>query len=188
MTESLPEELRQLLAQIDDCERRADAIIAGMTDDSVNARPAPGTGWSVAQCLHHLAVINQFYLRGYLAAVQAAAHEGRKFNGLRPTLIGRRFAESMEPPVKMRIKARPVAQPAPTIARDQLVPLFKASHDAYRELVNASATTDINRVIVPNPFYPVIRMRVSTILLIVPAHDRRHLWQAENVKRELARS
>jgi hypothetical protein len=186
MSQNLPEELQQLLVQIDECERRAEAIVAGMTDESVNARPAPGTGWSVAQCLHHLAVINQFYLRGHLAAVQAAAHHGRKFDGLRPTLFGRRFAQSMEPPVKRRIKAQAVAQPAPTMPRDQLVPLFKASHDAYRQLVTASAATDINRVIVPNPFFHVIRMRISTILLIVPAHDRRHLWQAENVKRELA--
>ena len=186
MTQTLPEELRQLLLQIDDCERGAEAIVAGMSDESVNARPAPGTGWSVAQCLHHLAVINEFYLRGCLAVVQVAAHEGRRFDGLRPTLFGRRFVESMEPPVRTRIKARPVAEPAPTMPRDQLVPLFKASHDGYRQLVIASAATDINRVIMPNPFFRVIRMRLSTILLIIPAHDRRHLWQAENVKRALS--
>jgi hypothetical protein len=188
MSQTLPEELRQLLLQIDDAERRAEAIVAGMSDDSVNARPASDMGWSVAQCLHHLAVINEFYLRGCLAVVQAAAHDGRRFDGLRPTLFGRRFVESMEPPVRTRIKARPVAQPAPTMPRDQLVPLFKASHDGYRQLVTASATTDVNRVIVWNPFFRIIRMRMSTILLIIPAHDRRHLWQAENVKRGLTGS
>ena len=38
MTQTLPEELRQLLLQIDDCERGAEAIVAGMSDESVNAK------------------------------------------------------------------------------------------------------------------------------------------------------
>ncbi|MEX2663206.1 MAG: hypothetical protein WD227_14850 [Vicinamibacterales bacterium] len=39
----------------------------------------------------------------------------------------------------------------------------------------------MNRATFQNPFIPVIRMRVSTGLHVVAAHDRRHLWQAEQV-------
>jgi hypothetical protein len=32
-----------------------------------------------------------------------------------------------------------------------------------------------------NPFIRVAPLRIATALLVVPAHDRRHLWQARQV-------
>ena len=60
----LPAELQSLIDQIDECERTAERLLADMDDDRVN-QPPPYGGWSVAQCLDHLAVINEFYLRGW---------------------------------------------------------------------------------------------------------------------------
>jgi hypothetical protein len=71
------------------------------------------------------------------------------------------------------------------VSREEIVDAYKSSHDAYRALVRASADVDVNRVKGPNPFFKFIPMRVSTVLKIIPAHDRRHLWQAGNVKRAL---
>jgi hypothetical protein len=56
------------------------------------------------------------------------------------------------------------------------------SHTRYRELVRLCADMDPNRVLVANPFLKWIPMRVSTVVLVIPAHDRRHLWQARNVR------
>jgi hypothetical protein len=50
-----------------------------------------------------------------------------------------------------------------------------------RQMIAAAADVDINRATLPNPFLGIVRMRVSTALLVIPAHDRRHLWQAEQV-------
>jgi hypothetical protein len=75
--------------------------------------------------------------------------------------------------------------PRPNIPLEGLVEAFRRSHDPYRELVQASAHVDVNRVTGPNPFFKIIPMRVSTVLRVIPAHDRRHLWQAANVKRAL---
>jgi DinB superfamily len=184
---ALPQELQRLLHEIDQCERDAETLVADLDDASVNWRPPPGGGWSVAQCLHHLAVINEFYLRECRSYVNAGRQAGRRFAGLHPTIWGRSFVRWLEPPVRMKSKAAPVAQPAPSIPRDQLLPLFKASHNEYRALVHDCADVDVNRVIMPNPFITSVRMRMATILLVIPAHDRRHLWQARRVK-ELLRA
>ena len=182
----LPRELQGLLDEIDHCERDAASLVADLDDASVNWRP-PGGGWSVAQCLHHLAVINEFYLRECRSYLNAGRQAGHAFAGLQPTMWGRAFVRWLEPPVRMKSKAAPVAQPAPSIPRDQLLPLFKASHDEYRALVHDCADVDVNRVTMPNPFLTRVRMRMATILLVIPAHDRRHLWQARKVK-ELLRA
>jgi DinB family protein len=181
-TSGLPTELQRLLDEIDRCERDADSLVADLDDATVNWRPPPGGAWSVAQCLHHLAVINEFYLRDCRSYVKAGRHAGWSFAGLHPTMWGRSFVWWLEPPAKMKTKAASVAQPAPSIPRDQLLPLYKASHAEYRALVHDCADVDVNRVIMPNPFLKSIRMRMATILLVVPAHDRRHLWQAKQVK------
>lgn len=177
----LPGELQRLLDEIDQCEHDAETLIADLNDATVNWQP-PGGGWSVAQCLHHLAVINQFYLRECRSFVRAAPPSARPFADLNPTLPGRWFVSWLEPPVRAKVKAQSVAQPAPSMPRDQLVPLFKKSHDEYRALVRDCADVDVNRVTMPNPFFKQVRMRMATILLIIPAHDRRHLWQARKVK------
>jgi hypothetical protein len=51
-----------------------------------------------------------------------------------------------------------------------------------RQVIAAAADVDINRATLPNPFLRIVRLRVSTALMVLAAHDRRHLWQAEQVR------
>lgn len=182
----LPTELRELLDQIDACEKEAVSLVADLDEESVNRRPPPGTAWSVAQCLDHLTVMNGFYLRDVKAHVDRARAAGiAPFAGLGPTPPGRWFVASMEPPPRFKMKARRQVMPHARFALADVLPSYIASLATYRELVHACAAVDVNRVVLPNPFFKQIRMRVSTMLLIIPAHDRRHVWQAGVVKGEL---
>ena len=181
----LPAELQSLIDQIDACEREAERLVADMDDGSVN-RPPPSGGWSVAQCLEHLALMNEFYLRGWQRAVEEAARAERgPFAGLRPTLAGRWFAKSLEPPAKMKTKAIPAVTPGPRFTAVEVLRRYKDSHEGYRRLVRSAVAVDVNRIVRPNAIVNRVRMRLATVLLIIPAHDRRHLWQAANVKRAL---
>jgi len=181
----LPLELQRLLDDIASSERRAEALVADLSDRSVNWSPLSGS-WSVAQCLNHLAVTNVFHVRGLLARVQAARASGvQPFTGLRPSAFGKWFIGTLEPPPKFKARAPTAVVPGAEFRRDDLVPAFKASHEDYRALVHASADVDTNRIIINNPFFNRVRMRLSTALLVIPTHERRHLWQAENVKRAL---
>lgn len=181
----LPAELQFLIEQIDACESEAERLVADMDDDSVNCSPPKG-GWSVAQCLEHLALMNEFYLRGWQDAVHDAARAQRgPFAGLRATFMGRWFAKSLEPPVRMKAKAVAAALPGPRCTRDAVLSRYKASHEGYRHLVRSAAAVDVNLIVRPNAIVNRVKMRLSTVLLVIPAHDRRHLWQAANVKRAL---
>jgi hypothetical protein len=179
----LPNELRDLLDQIEACERTAARLVVDMTGETIN-RPPPGGGWSVAACLEHLVLMNDFYLRGWQDAVQeASARAPGPFRGLRPTPIGRWFAKSLEPPARMKAKAIADVTPRTRWGPDEILARYKASHDGYRHLVRSSAAVDVNRIVRPNAIVTQVKMRLATVLLVIPAHDRRHLWQAANVKR-----
>ncbi len=185
-SDPLPPELQSLLDVIAASEHEAAAIVADLSDEEVNWQERPGQSWSVAQCLDHLSTINRYYSTGFARRLDEArgAAAGR-FRGLSPTAVGRWFVNMQEPPVRRRMKAPAVAVPKSNLPRARLVEAFVRSHDLYRGMVESAAHVDVNSVIAPNPFLKFVRMRMSTVLLIVPAHDRRHLWQAQNVKRAL---
>jgi hypothetical protein len=183
----LPDELQRLLDQTDASEREAEALVSDLSEADVNWQAQPGLTWSVAQCLDHLTVMNEFYLRTFPALIdQARQRGGGRFAGLSPTAMGRLFiANVIEPPPRFKTKTPKQAVPRSNLTRAQLVPNFKASHEIYRQMVQSAAEVDVNAITGPNPFFNLVKMRVSTVLLIIPAHDRRHLWQAGNVKRSL---
>lgn len=181
----LPRELQQLLDAVDAAERQAETLVGDVSQEEVNWQPSP-TSWSIAQCLDHLALINPFYLRGFAERLAEARQRGiGPFAGLHPTPIGRWFVRSFEPPPRFKVKANAQVVPRSSLQREALVPNFKASHEVYRTMIVQAAEVDVNRVTGRNPFLPFISMRIATVLQIIPAHDRRHLWQANNVKQTL---
>jgi len=179
----LPTELQDLLDQTDAAEEDARELVRGLDDAQANWQPDGGTAWSVAQCLDHLARINGFYVEAVLPRVRRAVERApAPFESLAPTWMGRKFVESLEPPVTRRFKV-PAARvaPSPHLPGTDALASFVNSHTRYRELVRLCARVDPNRVRLPNPFFKWVWMRASTILLVIPAHDRRHLWQARGV-------
>ena len=181
----LPTELQSLLDQIDACEADAEQLVADLDDEGVNWVPPQG-GWSIAQCVNHLVLMNPYYLAHWPEEVRKAAQKDLgPFRGLQPTWWGRAFVRWMEPPARMKAKANAATVPGPRFARDTIVPAYRQSHEIFRHLVRASAAVDVNRVVSHNALARQVRMRLSTTLLIVPAHDRRHLWQASNVKKQM---
>lgn len=175
-------ELEALLEAVGRIDADARALVGDLTDAQVNWRPEGGARWSIAQCLDHLAKTNRAYTEHFLPVVERARAAGvGPFRGLRPSWFGKTFVRVLEPPVRQRARAFKRILPAPELPRDEALTNLLASHQAFRGLVRAASEVDVNRVRAANPFVPLLRMRVATALQAVPAHDRRHLWQARQV-------
>ena len=180
---ALPADLQQVLDDINAADRAAEALAASCTDEQFHWRPRDGQGWSIAQCLDHLATINAVYVRSIRPGVDGARAHARKRKGpLKPGFFGALFINSLEPPVKRRLRAPRGMQPALSKSRDRILADFRAAHDEVRRLLVEGADLDLNLARYRNPFLKVVNFRVSTGLLVINAHDRRHLWQAEQVR------
>jgi hypothetical protein len=178
----LPAEIQALIDQLATTEAEARAVADGLSDELSRWATAPGS-WSVSQCIDHLAVSN----REYIKAMELAAGRGRARGCLRkqlakPGLFGSWFIRSIEPPVKRRFKAPQAICPrtAPPLA-DSLDSLV-ASHDRVREFLVSNADLDLASIHFPNPFIPGVRFSLATGIHVIPAHERRHLWQARMVR------
>lgn len=174
-----------LFAQFDAIEADARALVSGLSDAHGRWHPGPGA-WSVAECLDHLATANRTYLAAMRPAAEAGLTRGRmQKRPAVPGLVGRWFIASLEPPVKPRLKGK-----APRIIRPRAEPAladafqsFLVSHEDTRAFLDRYMNIDLARIRFPNPFVRGLRFSLATGVNVIAAHDRRHLWQAWNVRR-----
>jgi hypothetical protein len=191
MSPSEHADIRDLEQALDAIEQDARALVQGLTAEQGVWRATPDS-WSVAQCLDHLATANRVYLRAMEPSASQALQLGRRRRRpALPGLIGGWFAQSFEPPVRPRFKMRApkkiVPRESPALA--DAVAQFLAAHEDTRSFLTQYADIDLAGVRFPNPFIRGVRFSLATGLHVTAAHDRRHLWQAWNVRRaeELAR-
>ena len=187
MTSSQYEELQQLAHELDAAQNDAAALVQGLDATTGAWRREPGS-WSIAECLDHLATANRVYLRAMQPAADRARQHGLMRRGpARPGILGRLFVKWMEPPVRPRMRGK-----APRLIRPREQPPletayadFLAQQDQVRAFIDANGDIDLAGVTFPNPFVSGLRWSLATGLHVITSHERRHLWQAWNVRRAI---
>jgi len=176
-------ETGSMLRQIDESRQRAHELVSGLTAEQIARRPDPGK-WSIAECLAHLnitaATVQKIMQRGIEQAKQ------QKRFGEGPFSIGpkgRLLVWIAEPPPKFRIRApKNVRPPAASDDPLQVLPAFIKAQDEWERLMREQQGLDLERIKVGQGAF---RMRLAAVLPWMMAHQRRHLLQAENVKRQI---
>lgn len=177
----LPPHLAAILDDLALSDQAAQRIAGGLSDAQVNWQPHEAA-WSVAQCLDHLGRANTVYA----AALQQALKESRAAKEaspqtIRPGWFGRYVIRSFEPPPRRKLRAPKKIVPASRIGRREVLEAFLRSQEDMRAVIREAANLDLNRIRFRNPFIGFLRFTVGTGLLLITAHNRRHLWQAERV-------
>jgi hypothetical protein len=97
-------------------------------------------------------------------------------------------AASMEPPPKWRMRAPRLVRVAPASNRRSadVVPEFIRVRDRLAERVRQADGLDLAKVRLISPINRLLRVPLGTYFNFILAHDRRHLWQARNVRKGLA--
>jgi hypothetical protein len=181
-THALPDDVQTVIDQLDEAARQADALVANLSDAQFHWQPEGGRRWSVAQCLEHLAIGAEVYAGPMRAALDQAQKESSVRSGpFAPGFFGRKFANSLEPPVRFRGRAPAAIVPSSTLSRAEILSRFHGSHAGMKAMAREAAAIDANRATFQNPFLKMVRMKVSTAFHVINAHDRRHLWQAGQV-------
>lgn len=178
---ALPPDVADYLLRLDEGEVHARQLLTGLSDEQANWRPNQGASWSIAACLKHMAITNTTYLTALQAAVDRAkpGHVPLATAGW----PSRFFLQKTEPPVSVKIKAPKKIQPPDKLDAREALGHFIASIEAVRQFAIQTASLDLGSVRFKNPFLPGLNFTIATGLLIVAAHMRRHLWQADQVRR-----
>lgn len=180
-TTPLPGEIRKILGDLEANELHAGRLVAPLDEAAFNWRP-DARSWSTAQCLDHMNVSNRTYMEALQQTLGAARRRGRTSRGpVQPGWLERWFVSNLEPPPRRRFPAPKKVIPALTGEKEALLGEFRQLHREIADLLRDAADLDLG-VRFPNPFVPLIRFTAWTGFLVIPAHERRHLWQAEQLQ------
>jgi hypothetical protein len=156
------------------------AELVDRTDGRVfTVRPDPKR-WSAAECISHLTLTGQAFVPIIQGAIIAAKKSGST-QRRRPHMdvVGRVLRWLMEPPVKRR--QRTAAPFVPRAARPKAEAFAEFASLQSQLMYEALEANEIDfaSVTVASAFNRRIHYTLYSAFRIIAAHERRHLWQAE---------
>lgn len=159
------------------------ALLEGLSAAQLAWRPGEGQ-WGLAENCGHLATITGIYLPALDDAIRRghadAAYSDRPFQG---NAVSRLLVWSMEPPVRIRMRSPRVLRPMP--AQDPLDArqAYRAAQSAFELRLERAAGLDLAHVRVQPPTIRRVRLALGTVLALLLAHERRHLWQCTVIRK-----
>lgn len=177
------DDIDDLSRQFRETQDRAVHLVEPLSHAQFNWRP--GTqAWSVAECLDHLSVT----ARAVVAKMRPAIADGR-LRGLTATgpftygWFSRWFEAEMEPPPRRRTKTPTVFEISATSdhQKDIVLATFRATGDEWLAVLDLARGLDLRRVKTTSPVTSLLRFPLGAYFRVSTAHERRHLWQAEQV-------
>ena len=179
----IPADISALLHELERLGEQAERLVSGLSDAQWVWQPGGGRAWSVAHCLDHLAKANTAYLGAMATGLAAAIERGAppRTGPIEPRWIARWFIATLEPPPRRRLRAPRKIIPVLVADRGEVLGAFLRSQAEARSILAGAAHLDLNRIRFQNPFLPLVQVTLGAAFMIIAAHDRRHLWQAERV-------
>jgi len=159
-------------------------LVSGLKEAQFHASSRTG-GWSVAYCIEHLVLTGHAFLPRWDLAIKEAPANG---------LVGRhRFPYSWwhrlllaasEPPYKIKTRTAWAFTPCSRLSTEETLHHFSAMHRELMRRIERSAEVDAARVRIQSPFASWISYPLGFSFDLALAHERRHLWQAWQVRRQ----
>ena len=173
-------QLADVRRELQEARERAHHV-AGLAGARWSVRPSPAR-WSVAECLMHLNATSTAFLPRIREALDTAHRGG--LTGREPYRLdfwGWALCKMLEPPARMRVKTPPSFRPSGPEPPEKVLADFDRLQDLLLQCVEASDGLPLGRLKVSSPFSARLRYNLYSSYRVVPAHQRRHLWQAERV-------
>lgn len=155
-----------------------------LSDQQINWRPSDGR-WSIAECITHLTATGRAYVPAIEQAVERGFARGRVGGrDFIPGRIGRWLIAQMEPPPKRRMSAPGKIVPQRVEAAASVRSAYEEMHRELLRVVRNSEGLDLGGVKMGSPIMPLLRQPLGVWMGVLAAHERRHLWQARQVRHE----
>jgi len=177
-------ELQAMLDQIEAIKLAGQAVSVSLSEAQFNWRPGSDS-WSIAECLQHLNVGVTKTLPAFDRAIGQGREQGKTAPGpFRYGWFSRWMAGSMEPPPRWRMKTPRILRiPAgKTYRAADILPEFAVVRDQLAERVRQADGLDLAHVRAISPVNSLLRLPLGAYFNFILAHDRRHLWQARQVR------
>jgi hypothetical protein len=167
-------------------DAEARKLCAGLAEEQLSWRPKPGS-WSIAQNLAHLRATAEVFLPAVDSAIEASRIMGLRSEGpfvLSP--FGRLIVWRMEARPMIRMQAPKILRPRLLSSAGSELEHFLLSQEAFRQRIAEANGLDLIALRFPSPVASYFRGNLLEFFSAFNAHSRRHLWQANKVRRAMS--
>ena len=180
--EPLVTDLADFLLQLDEIDADAAKLFWGLAENQFHWSPV-ASRWSIAQCVVHLGILGRRYLSALDETIERANAENLVSRGpFRYGFLDRWIAHATEPPPGIRLRTPAAARPPDDQALAEVSENFHLLQNELRTRVRAANGLDLARAKVTSPFVKSLKMGLGPCFAFLLAHERRHLWQAWQVR------
>jgi DinB superfamily len=160
----------------------AGKLVAGRSQTDLTTS-LESTSWSVMQCLDHLAQTTSAFVPAISSAI-ARAPRLTTNRALTTGVLTQLFIRNLEPPYRLRFKVL-----APLVPRQHDFNSawggFEESQAQLAKTIRSAVGLAIDEVRVESPVYARFSYNVYGALRMLTAHQRRHLWQIDQILKAL---
>ena len=185
--QSLHPQLEEIKVQLDAASQKAVSIANNLSFEQLIERPKPDK-WSIAECLVHLNLSSEAEIDvldvAYESMPEKQTVTEKQF---KMDLLGRFLKWSLEPPPMSlsKMKTTQMFQPIDIKSPDEVLPEFLAWQEKLKTKVDMINGLSLDEIKVVSPFNRRIKYNLFSFFHILLAHERRHLRQAEKVKKKV---
>lgn len=170
------EELEEQFALIG---ARAQTMVSSASAELCAKRPTPES-WSASECLHHLSLSADAYLPVWQQVIATAGPRKAEMNA--PYAVdfwGRLLCWILEPPARIRAKTPAPFQPVDCGGIAMVLHRFLERQERIIAALRRCRGRAVDEVKMASPVDARIRYSIWSSFVVNAAHERRHLWQAE---------
>lgn len=179
-------QLRAIEQELAAVTTRAARLVDRVDESGFHRRPGADR-WSIAECLTHLTLTT----RAYLPLIDDALQIGRLLPVPRPRrfrrdLIGWLLCRMAEPPYRFRATTTAPFVPGRAGTRADVLAQFVRLQQELTTRVYHAEGLDLTSLVIVSPFDGQLSYHLYSCFRVLPTHQRRHLWQAEQVLEQVA--
>lgn len=175
--------------RFEDAKEEAVQFCQPIREDRFVQRPAEEV-WSVAECYEHLNEYNDRYMvsirNGMNRARGNSTETGQPF---KPGFIWRGVIRFFAPPYKLKIKTLKPFEPRSYAELDKEAVLnrFISLQDTLIDTIQEARDKriDLSGIKTSHPLFGFLKMTLSECFAVVDVHQRRHMWQAEQILKRI---
>mgnify|MGYP000388346392 CR=1 FL=1 len=182
---------RQLQPIVDDyraASARLHALVEATPVSAWADRPDPDR-WSMAECVAHLNLTGA----AVVPLMQRAVDEGRQMprsaagTSYRRDFTGWMLWRMTGPPARMKMKTIDRFVPSGEAPATALLAEFENWQQLQIRCVEEADGLPLMKIQITSPFNPKMRYNLYSCFSMLPRHEHRHIWQAEQVWAALQR-
>jgi hypothetical protein len=177
-------QLDEIISEFNLASTRLRTLHASLAPGAWARRPSP-ENWSPGECVAHL----NLTAIGMLPLLRKGLDDARRIGRAagqhyRRDLVGWLLWRTISRHGRFKAKTIPAFVPSSDRSAQEIMAEFDRLQAEQIAVTREADGLPIDRVKMTSPFNAKVRYNIFAALSILPRHQHRHLWQAEQVSRE----